>query len=109
MRRSFQRSPSPDEALQPSADRAPFDPGRIARVTVQDLGSVGELVAAVATVATFGHLAVQTRQNSESVRMSAEIGLYGRIVDITRETWRARIDAVMGLVRNPIIGPASAK
>ena len=41
--------------------------------------------------------------------MSAEIGLYGRIVDITRETWRARIDAVMGLVRNPIIGPASAK
>jgi hypothetical protein len=37
-------------------------------VTVQDLGSIGELVAAIATVATLAYLAVQIRQNTISVR-----------------------------------------
>ena len=31
-------------------------------MTIQDLGSLGELIAAVATVLTLGYLAVQLRQ-----------------------------------------------
>ena len=39
-------------------------------MTIQDLGSVGELVAAVATVATLIYLSVQIRQNSRLVAAS---------------------------------------
>jgi hypothetical protein len=37
-------------------------------VTIQDLGSLGEFIAAIATVATLGYLAVQIRQNTNSVK-----------------------------------------
>jgi hypothetical protein len=37
-------------------------------VTIQDLGSVGELVAAIATIATLAYLAVQIRHNTRHVR-----------------------------------------
>ena len=40
-------------------------------MTIQDLGSLGELIAAVATVATLVYLAVQIRQNTRSVRAAA--------------------------------------
>jgi hypothetical protein len=33
-------------------------------VTIQDIGSIGELIAAIATVATLAYLALQIRQNS---------------------------------------------
>ena len=33
-------------------------------VTLQDLGSIGELISAVATIATLAYLAIQIRQNS---------------------------------------------
>jgi hypothetical protein len=39
-------------------------------LTVQDLGSIGELVAAVATVATLAYLAIQVRQNTRALRSS---------------------------------------
>lgn len=39
-------------------------------MTIQDLGSIGELVAAVATVATLVYLAAQIRQNSVLIRSS---------------------------------------
>lgn len=35
-------------------------------MTIQDLGSVGEFVAAVATIATLAYLALQIRQNNRS-------------------------------------------
>jgi hypothetical protein len=44
-------------------------------VTLQDLGSVGELIAAVATVITLLYLAVQIRQNTRAVRGSAIQGM----------------------------------
>ena len=44
-------------------------------MTIQDLGSLGELVAAIATVATLGYLAVQIRQNTASVRMASHRGV----------------------------------
>ena len=39
-------------------------------MTIQDLGSIGELIAAVATVATLVYLAVQIRQNTRMVAAS---------------------------------------
>lgn len=35
-------------------------------MTIQDVGSVGELIAAIATVATLAYLALQIRQNTRS-------------------------------------------
>jgi hypothetical protein len=42
-------------------------------VTIQDLGSVGELIAAVATVVTLAYLATQLRQNSTVAKATAAI------------------------------------
>jgi hypothetical protein len=42
-----------------------------AEVTIQDLGSIGELVAAIATVATLIYLAAQIRQNTSAMKTSA--------------------------------------
>jgi hypothetical protein len=45
-----------------------------ADVTIQDLGSIGELVAAVATVATLVYLALQIRGNTVVARAEAKRG-----------------------------------
>ena len=42
-------------------------------MTVQDLGSLGEFVAAIATVVTLIYLAVQIRRNTTSVRASSRL------------------------------------
>ena len=39
-------------------------------MTIQDLGSIGEFVAAIATLITLLYLAIQIRQNTRSVRSS---------------------------------------
>lgn len=39
-------------------------------MSIQDLGSIGELVAAIATVATLAYLAVQVRQNTRALKAS---------------------------------------
>lgn len=57
-------------------------------MTIQDLGSIGELVAAVATVATLAYLALQIRQNTESVRTAAELDLSQQLAE-----WHARMSA----------------
>ena len=41
-------------------------------MTIQDLGSIGEFIAAIATVATLAYLAVQIRQNSGLLRRAGE-------------------------------------
>ena len=40
-------------------------------MSIQDLGSIGELIAAVATVATLAYLAVQIRQSAKATRQAA--------------------------------------
>jgi hypothetical protein len=40
-------------------------------MTIQDLGSVGELIAAIATVATLIYLALQIRQNTNATRAAS--------------------------------------
>ena len=37
-------------------------------MTIQDLGSIGELIAAIATVATLVYLAIQLKQNTRALR-----------------------------------------
>lgn len=39
-------------------------------MSIQDIGSIGELIAAVATVGTLAYLAVQVRQNTSALRSS---------------------------------------
>lgn len=39
-------------------------------MTIQELGSIGEFIAAVATVATLAYLAIQVRQNTRALRSS---------------------------------------
>ena len=54
-------------------------------VTIQDLGSIGELIAAVATVATLIFLAIQIRHSTDAARTSAELELPQRFAE-----WHAR-------------------
>jgi hypothetical protein len=42
-------------------------------MTLQDLGSIGEFVGAIATVATLAYLAMQLRQNSVQLRESSRM------------------------------------
>ena len=53
-------------------------------MTIQDLGSIGELVAAVATVATLAYLAIQIRQNTRSMRAAAFQASTTRAADLTQ-------------------------
>jgi hypothetical protein len=57
-------------------------------MTIQDLGSLGELIAAIATVATLGYLAVQIRQNTRSVRASSRLA----VTQTYNEHSRLRLD-----------------
>ncbi len=43
-------------------------------MTIQDLGSIGEFVAAIATLVTLGYLAIQIRQLSKATRAEAARG-----------------------------------
>lgn len=40
-------------------------------MTIQELGSLGELVAAIATVVTLAYLALQIRQNTRALRLAS--------------------------------------
>lgn len=42
-------------------------------MALQDLGSIGGLVGALATVAMLGYLAVQVRQNSSQLREATRV------------------------------------
>jgi len=61
-------------------------------VTIQDLGSLGELVAAIATVVTLAYLAVQIRANTNAIRsesrgrISAQTQSYSAVIGGNRET-----------------------
>jgi hypothetical protein len=46
-----------------------------AHVSLQDLGSIGEFVAAIATIATLAYVAVQVHQNTRALRSSTFQGI----------------------------------
>jgi hypothetical protein len=52
-------------------------------VSLQDLGSIGELIAAIATVVTLVYLAIQIRHNSRAMDRSNEFAQASSIHDIT--------------------------
>jgi len=45
-------------------------------MTIQDLGSIGELVAAIATLLTLIYLAIQIRQNTKQLRFTSSTTLW---------------------------------
>jgi hypothetical protein len=51
-------------------------------MTLQDIGSIGELIAAIATVATLVYLAAQIRQNTRSTRASSFQATSSYVFDI---------------------------
>ena len=61
-------------------------------MTIQDLGSIGELVGAVATVATLAYLAIQIRSNTNAVRSAAAQSVHEAFA-----TWYRMIAADEGL------------
>lgn len=52
-------------------------------MTIQDLGNVGELIAAIATVATLAYLAMQIRQNTRSTRAAMIQASYSQASSFT--------------------------
>ena len=68
---------------------------KAASVTIEQLGSVGELVAALATVATLIYLAAQIRQNTRQARLGAFQNLTDRnqqwSTDLARDPELTRI------------------
>lgn len=66
-------------------------------MTLQDIGAIGELIAAIATVATLIYLAIQVRHNSQAMTRSNEFAQAGSIHDITllfnELNWRLAGDA----------------
>ncbi len=72
-------------------------------MTIQDLGSLGELIAAVATVATLVYLALQIRQNTRTLRHAAE-----RAVLEDANSWRTNLirdHGVAELYRKGLLDP----
>ena len=63
-------------------------------MSIQDLGSIGELIAAIATIATLAFLAIQIRQSNKAARTSAELELPQKFAE-----WHARISAQPDLAR----------
>ena len=53
-------------------------------MTIQDLGSLGELLAAVATLATLGYLAVQVGQARRQLRVLANLAGHSDIRSIQK-------------------------
>ena len=57
-------------------------------MTIQDLGSIGELVAAIATIATLFYLAMQIRHSSEATRGASQQALLDTSFDASWELGR---------------------
>jgi len=74
-------------------------------VTIQDLGSLGELVAAIATVFTLAYLALQIRQNTRTLEQASE---RATIEDSSR--WRSKLiqsPEIANLYRKGTLEPES--
>jgi hypothetical protein len=74
-------------------------------VTIQELGSIGEFVAAVATLITLVYLALQIKHNTKAIDLAAE---RGNTEDASR--WRQNLiqqPEVAELYRKGMLAPAS--
>jgi len=55
-------------------------------VSIQELGSLGELIAAIATIATLIYLAIQIKQNTRAVQSSVLEATGARSMDLAKFT-----------------------
>lgn len=71
-------------------------------VSLQDLGSIGELVAAIATVATLVYLAIQVRDNSRALSRANDFARAGSIHQVTLSfnelNWRLANDGELAAI-----------
>ncbi len=77
-------------------------------MTIQDLGSLGEFVAAVATIATLGYLAVQLRQNTATVRTGTSAAIsesLARVLEVVGSDPRTARLWIRGLGGDPSLDP----
>jgi hypothetical protein len=63
-------------------------------VTITELGSIGELVGGVATIATLAYLALQIRANTLATKRQSLDGIIGGVI-----SWQARLTESPDLVR----------
>jgi hypothetical protein len=70
------------------------DPAGGERVTIQDLGSLGELIAAVATILTLVYLAIQIRNSSQATRFDSHL----RIRQLAAESQKLLTDPALARV-----------
>ena len=66
-------------------------------MTLQDLGSLGEFVAAIATLATLVYLAVQIRQNTRAVRAGSHQAVSDSFIAVN--SWVARDPSLARIYR----------
>jgi hypothetical protein len=59
-------------------------------VRIEDVGALGELIAAIATVATLFYLATQIRQSTGVARAASQQALLDTFAEITAELYRNR-------------------
>jgi hypothetical protein len=71
-------------------------------VTIAELGSIGELIGAVATVATLLYLAIQIRANTLATKRQSLDDLIDKVI-----TWESRLSNSPDLMRSWISGSAS--
>ena len=64
------------------ASRLNTDSVTVAKVNIEQLGSIGELIAAVATIATLGYLAVQIRASASAVRAEGRRSLQDVAIEV---------------------------
>ena len=58
-------------------------------MTIQDYGSIGELIGAIATVATLVYLASQIRQNTRAVRAAAVDSSISHSMDVRKSIYES--------------------
>jgi hypothetical protein len=75
-----------------------------AHVSLQDLGSIGEFVAAIATVETLAYVAVQVRQNTRALRSSTFQGI-AEDMSRTAETIATHLELSALMVKASSISP----
>ena len=67
-------------------------------MTIQELGSIGELIAALATIGTLAYLAIQVRQNTRALR-SSTFQEISNDMSVSSETVAAHPDLSVVLVK----------
>ncbi len=75
-------------------------------MTLQDLGNIGEFVAAIATLITLIYLAAQIRQNTRAVR-SASLDSVATSNKALQLTWHSMLQSAFGSLLASTLGASA--